>query len=62
MSDTKTSSEDIASSLSKDLSGPGKAAVLLLLLGEELSGDVVKNLNDADVKKVSQAIRRPEGG
>ncbi len=30
--------------------------MLLLLLGEELSGDVVKNLNDADVKKVSQAI------
>ena len=30
--------------------------MLLLLLGEELSGNVVKNLNDTHVKKVSQAI------
>lgn len=51
-----THSEDNLPSVGKALSGPAKAAVLLLLLGEELSGDVVKSLNDDDVKKVSQAI------
>ena len=56
MSEPETPSEGAPPSIPKDLSGPAKAGVLLLLLGEDLSGDVVKNLNDSDLKKVSQAI------
>lgn len=39
-------------------SGPQKAAILLVALGEKLGGEVLKLLNDEEVKAVSKAIAR----
>ena len=38
------------------LSGAEKAAILLLCLGEDISGEVFKELTEEEVKSVSQAI------
>jgi flagellar motor switch protein FliG len=40
------------------LSGPQKAAILLVTLGEKLGGEILKQLNDEEVKAVSKAIAR----
>ncbi len=40
------------------LSGPEKAAVLLLSLGPEAACEVLRRLDDADVRRVSQAIAK----
>jgi flagellar motor switch protein FliG len=42
------------------ISGPQKAAILLVALGEKLSGEVMKQLNDEEAKAVSKAIARLE--
>jgi len=42
------------------MSGPEKAAVLLVALGEKLGGELLKQLNDEDVKAASKAIARME--
>src|SRR5271156_5633220 len=42
------------------LSGPQKAAILLVTLGEKLGGEILKQLNDEEVKAVSKAIARLE--
>src|ERR1022692_4381693 len=38
--------------------GPQKAAILLVALGDKLGGEILKQLNDADVKAVSKAVAR----
>jgi flagellar motor switch protein FliG len=40
------------------ISGPQKAAILLVALGEKLGGEILKQLNDDEVKAVSKAIAR----
>jgi len=40
------------------LTGPQKAAVLLVALGDKLGGELLKQLNDEEVKAVSKAIAR----
>ena len=40
------------------LSGPQKAAILLLSLGEEAASEVMKNLNESEIKDVSQYMTR----
>jgi flagellar motor switch protein FliG len=40
------------------ISGPQKAAILLVALGERLGGEILKQLNDEEVKAVSKAIAR----
>jgi len=40
------------------MSGPQKAAILLVALGEKLGGEILKQLNDDEVKTVSKAIAR----
>jgi len=40
------------------VSGPQKAAILLVALGEKLGGEILKQLNDDEVKAVSKAIAR----
>jgi flagellar motor switch protein FliG len=40
------------------LSGPQKAAILLVALGDKLGGEILKQLNDEEVKAVSKAIAR----
>lgn len=42
------------------ISGPQKAAILLVALGEKLGGEILKQLNDEEVKAVSKAIARLE--
>ncbi|HEX4596118.1 MAG TPA: flagellar motor switch protein FliG [Bryobacteraceae bacterium] len=42
------------------LSGPQKAAILLVTLGEKLGGEILKQLNEEEVKSVSKAIARLE--
>jgi len=42
------------------LSGAQKAAILLVALGEKLGGEILKQLNDEEVKAVSKAIARIE--
>jgi len=42
------------------ISGPQKAAILLVALGEKLGGEILKQLNDDEVKSVSKAIARLE--
>ncbi|RLA87534.1 MAG: flagellar motor switch protein FliG [Deltaproteobacteria bacterium] len=36
----------------KELSGPQKAAILLLYLGEEVAGEVMRHLRESEIKKV----------
>jgi len=40
------------------ISGPQKAAILLVALGEKVGGEILKQLNDEEVKAVSKAIAR----
>jgi flagellar motor switch protein FliG len=40
------------------ISGPQKAAILLVALGDKLGGEILKQLNDEEVKAVSKAIAR----
>jgi flagellar motor switch protein FliG len=40
--------------------GPQKAAILLVTLGEKLGGEILKQLNEEEVKAVSKAIARLE--
>ena len=40
------------------ISGPQKAAILLVALGERVGGEILKQLNDDEVKAVSKAIAR----
>ena len=42
------------------ISGPQKAAILLVTLGERLGGEILKQLNEEEVKSVSKAIARLE--
>ena len=42
------------------ISGPQKAAILLVTLGEKLGGEILKQLNEEEVKAVSKAIARLE--
>jgi flagellar motor switch protein FliG len=42
------------------ISGPHKAAILLVTLGEKLGGEILKQLNEEEVKAVSKAIARLE--
>src|ERR1700691_285837 len=45
-------------STSTKISGPQKAAILLVALGDKISGEVMKQLNDEEAKAVSKAIAR----
>ena len=42
------------------ISGVQKAAILLVALGDKISGEVMKQLNDEEAKTVSKAIARLE--
>ena len=42
------------------ISGTQKAAILLVTLGEKLGGEILKQLNEEEVKTVSKAIARLE--
>ncbi len=42
------------------MSGSQKAAILLVALGEKIGGEILKQLNDEEVKAVSKAIARLE--
>jgi len=42
------------------ISGPQKAAILLVTLGDRLGGEILKQLNEEEVKVVSKAIARLE--
>src|SRR3984885_9503080 len=43
---------------SNKITGPQKAAILLVALGDKISGEVMKQLNDEEAKAVSKAIAR----
>src|SRR3984957_13920664 len=43
---------------STKITGPQKAAILLVALGDKISGEVMKQLNDDEAKAVSKAIAR----
>src|ERR1700744_5567634 len=45
-------------STSTKITGPQKAAILLVALGDKLSGEVMKQFNDEEAKAVSKAIAR----
>jgi len=45
-------------SSSTKITGPQKAAILLVALGDKISGEVMKQLNDEEAKAVSKAIAR----
>ena len=45
---------------STKITGPQKAAILLVALGDKISGEVMKQLNDEEAKAVSKAIARLE--
>jgi flagellar motor switch protein FliG len=45
-------------STTNKISGPQKAAILLVALGDKLGGEILKQLNDEEVKAVSKAIAR----
>jgi flagellar motor switch protein FliG len=45
-------------SSSSKITGPQKAAILLVALGDKISGEVMKQLNDEEAKAVSKAIAR----
>jgi flagellar motor switch protein FliG len=50
----------ITESTSTKISGPQKAAILLVALGDKIGGELMKQLNDEEVKAVSKAIARLE--
>ncbi len=45
-------------STSSKITGPQKAAILLVALGDKISGEVMKQLNDEEAKAISKAIAR----
>ena len=45
---------------STNLAGPQKAAILIVALGDKVGGELMKQLNDDEVKAVSKAIARLE--
>src|SRR5580704_1279758 len=45
-------------SSSTKITGPQKAAILLVALGDKVSGEIMKQLNDEEAKAVSKAIAR----
>jgi flagellar motor switch protein FliG len=47
-------------SSSTKVTGPQKAAILLVALGDKISGEIMKQLNDEEAKAVSKAIARLE--
>src|SRR6202041_502095 len=47
-------------STSTKITGPQKAAILLVALGDKVSGEVMKQLNEDEAKAVSKAIARLE--
>jgi flagellar motor switch protein FliG len=49
---------NVAENTSTKIAGPQKAAILLVALGERLGGELLKQLNDEEVKAVSKAIAR----
>lgn len=49
-----------AEGTSTKLSGPQKAAILIVALGDKIGGELMKQLNDEEVKAVSRAIARLE--
>jgi flagellar motor switch protein FliG len=50
----------VTESTSTKISGPQKAAILLVALGDKIGGELMKQLNDEEVKAVSKAIARLE--
>jgi flagellar motor switch protein FliG len=48
----------IPESTSTKITGPQKAAILLVALGDKIGGEVMKQLNDEEVKAVSKAIAK----
>jgi flagellar motor switch protein FliG len=50
----------VTESTSTKISGPQKAAILLVALGDKVGGELMKQLNDEEVKAVSKAIARLE--
>lgn len=50
----------VTESTTNKISGPQKAAILLVALGDKLGGEILKQLNDEEVKAVSKAIARLE--
>src|SRR5512135_460557 len=49
-----------AESASSKISGAQKAAILLVALGDRISGEVMKQFNDEEAKTISKAIARLE--
>jgi len=50
----------VAENATSKITGPQKAAILLVALGDRLAGELLKQLNDEEVKTVSKAIARLE--
>ena len=48
----------VPESTSTKITGPQKAAILLVALGDKISGEVMKQLNDDEAKAVGKAIAR----
>jgi flagellar motor switch protein FliG len=48
----------VPESSSTKITGPQKAAILLVALGDKVSGEVMKQLNEDEAKAVSKAIAR----
>jgi len=44
--------------MAEDLAGPERAAVLLLSLGADIAAEVLRHLDETEVRKVSQALAR----
>src|SRR5580658_5208800 len=42
------------------ITGPQKAAILIVALGDKVGGELMKQLNDEEVRSVSKAIARLE--
>src|SRR5271168_1647122 len=47
-------------SASNKITGPQKAAILIVALGDKIGGELMKQLNDEEVKAISKAIARLE--
>jgi flagellar motor switch protein FliG len=50
----------VMESASTKISGPQKAAILIVALGDKIGGELMKQLNDEEVRSVSKAIARLE--
>jgi flagellar motor switch protein FliG len=48
----------VPESTSTKITGPQKAAILIVALGDKIGGELMKQLNDEEVKAVSKAIAR----